>query len=97
MTGAASVLERGEVCFSAAATTFRACPSAGNSSDGNRLPQSLLLHSSLQLNPRLLLALQGSWVNWRDAFITLPVALTNGTNRDLNGLLSSMQRAIQGQ
>lgn len=55
----------------------------------NRLPQSLLLHSSLQFNPRLLLALQGSWVNWRDAFITLPVALTNGANSDLNSLLNS--------
>jgi long-subunit fatty acid transport protein len=37
----------------------------------------------------VLLALQANWVNWHDAFVTLPVALTNGTNAAINGLLNS--------
>lgn len=41
------------------------------------------------MNPRWLLALQGNWTDWNQAFTTLPVVLTNGTNPDINSLLNS--------
>jgi long-chain fatty acid transport protein len=39
--------------------------------------------------PHWRLALQTDWVNWSNAFDTLPVKLTNGNNRDLNAFLGS--------
>jgi long-chain fatty acid transport protein len=55
----------------------------------NTLPQSALLHGAIQATPRMLLVFQGSWTGWSGAFQGLPVQLTNGTNADLNRLLSS--------
>ena len=54
----------------------------------NVLPQSVVGGIDW-LNPRWLLAFQTNWVNWKNAFTTLPVALTNGNNADINGLLGS--------
>jgi long-chain fatty acid transport protein len=55
----------------------------------NVLPQSVIGHIVWQVDPRWNLAFQTNWVNWKDAFVTLPVALTNGTNADINGLLGT--------
>ncbi len=55
----------------------------------NVLPQSVLANVAWRLNPRWLLAFQTDWVNWHNAFVTLPVTLTNGTNAAINGLLNS--------
>jgi long-chain fatty acid transport protein len=55
----------------------------------NVLPQSVLAGVNWRVDGRWVLALQGNWVNWNSAFSSLPVALTNGTNPDINGLLGS--------
>lgn len=55
----------------------------------NVLPQSMIGSLNWRVNPRWLLAFQTNWVNWKDAFVTLPVALTHGTNAAINGLLNS--------
>jgi long-chain fatty acid transport protein len=55
----------------------------------NVLPQSMLVSVLWQADSRWLLAFQTNWVNWKRAFVTLPVDLTNGTNPDINGLLQS--------
>lgn len=62
----------------------------------NVLPQSVLANVAWQVNPRWLLAFQADWVNWKEAFVTLPVTLTNGTNATINSLVggNSMQDGI---
>lgn len=55
----------------------------------NVLPQSVLANIAWRVNPRWLLAFQTDWVNWHNAFVTLPVTLTNGTNAAINGLVNS--------
>jgi long-subunit fatty acid transport protein len=55
----------------------------------NVFPQSVVGHILWQVDRRWNLAFQTNWVNWNDAFVTLPVALTNGTNADINGLLGT--------
>jgi long-subunit fatty acid transport protein len=55
----------------------------------NVLPQSVLAGVNWRVDGRWIFALQGDWVNWKDAFASLPVTLTNGSNPDINGLLSS--------
>jgi len=55
----------------------------------NVLPQSVLANVAWRVNQRWLLAFQTDWVNWHNAFVTLPVTLTNGTNAAINGLLNS--------
>jgi long-subunit fatty acid transport protein len=55
----------------------------------NVLPQSVMASLNWRVNPRWLLALQANFVNWNDAFVTLPVALTNGTNPVINSLVNS--------
>jgi long-subunit fatty acid transport protein len=55
----------------------------------NILPQSVIGSVSWRVKPRLLLAFQTDWVNWKDSFHVLPVSLTGGTNAAINGLLDS--------
>jgi long-subunit fatty acid transport protein len=55
----------------------------------NVFPQSVIGHILWQVDRRWNLAFQTNWVNWKDAFVTLPVALTKGTNADINGLLGT--------
>ena len=55
----------------------------------NVFPQSIVGHILWQVDNRWNLAFQTNWVNWKDAFVTLPVALTNGSNPDINGLLGT--------
>ena len=55
----------------------------------NTLPQSVIAHVAWKVDRSWMLALQSNWINWKDAFTTLPVALTNGNNTDINGLLGT--------
>lgn len=55
----------------------------------NVLPQSVTIGGQWRIDPRWTMALQADWVNWNNAFQTLPVALTNGSNAAINGLLNS--------
>jgi long-chain fatty acid transport protein len=55
----------------------------------NVLPQSALVSVNWRMNPRWLVAFQTDWVNWENAFTTLPVTLTKGTNAAINGLVNS--------
>jgi long-subunit fatty acid transport protein len=55
----------------------------------NVLPQSVLAGMNWRVDGHWVFALQGDWVNWKNAFASLPVALTNGNNADINGLLGT--------
>jgi len=55
----------------------------------NILPQSVTVSATWHVNSRWMLALQGDWVNWNDAFHTLPVMLRNGNNTLINSLVGS--------
>src|SRR5712691_9619505 len=55
----------------------------------NVLPQSVLASLAWHANPRWVLAFQTNWVNWSNAFVNLPVTLTNGTNDTINTLAGS--------
>lgn len=55
----------------------------------NVLPQSVELGLHWRMDARWMFAFQTDWVDWKDAFQTLPVALTNGDNSAVNGLLNS--------
>jgi long-chain fatty acid transport protein len=55
----------------------------------NVLPQSVLAGVNWRVDGRWRFGLQSNWVNWKEAFNTLPVTLTNGTNLAVNGLLNS--------
>jgi len=55
----------------------------------NVLPQSVLANVAWQPNSLWVLGFQTGWVNWKNAFVALPVTLTNGTNADINAVLGS--------
>jgi long-chain fatty acid transport protein len=55
----------------------------------NVLPQSVLGSVNWQATPRWFLAFQTDWVNWGNAFVNLPVTLTNGTNATINSVVGS--------
>lgn len=55
----------------------------------NVLPQSMLGSVAWYAKPRWVLAFQTDWVNWQNAFVTLPVTLTNGTNATINSVVGS--------
>ena len=60
-----------------------------NASVTNTLPQSVNANIAWHLNPRWVLAFQTDWVNWSNAFVNLPVTLTNGSNGTINGAVGS--------
>jgi long-chain fatty acid transport protein len=60
-----------------------------NASVKNILPQSVNANVAWHLNPRWVLAFQTDWVNWSNAFVNLPVTLTNGTNPVINSVAGS--------
>ena len=60
-----------------------------NASVKNILPQSVNANVAWHLNPRWILAFQTDWVNWSNAFVNLPVTLTNGTNTTINTVAGS--------
>jgi long-subunit fatty acid transport protein len=55
----------------------------------NVLPQSVLAGMNWRVDGGWIFAVQADWINWKDAFASLPVSLTNGNNADINGLLGS--------
>jgi len=55
----------------------------------NVLPQSVLGSIAWYGFPRWVLAFQTDWVNWGNAFVNLPVTLTNGTNATINSVVNS--------
>jgi long-subunit fatty acid transport protein len=60
-----------------------------NASVKNILPQSLNANFAWHPNPRWVLAFQTDWVNWSNAFVNLPVTLTNGSNTTINTAVGS--------
>ena len=55
----------------------------------NVLPQSALAGMNWRVDGHWIFAVQADWINWKSAFASLPVSLTNGNNADINGLLGS--------
>lgn len=55
----------------------------------NTLPQMVSGGVSWKFRPRWEVAAQIDWINWSDAFDSLPVKLTHGNNADLNGLVGA--------
>jgi long-subunit fatty acid transport protein len=55
----------------------------------NVLPQSVLAGMNWRIDGRWIFAVQADWVNWKDAFASLPVSLTGGNNADIKGLIGS--------
>ena len=55
----------------------------------NVFPQTASASVGWQATRRLRTYLQGDWLDWRDAFVQLPVHLTDGDNTLLNSLLHS--------
>ena len=60
-----------------------------NASVKNILPQSVNGNLAWHVNPRWTLVFQTDWVNWSNAFVNLPVTLTNGTNATINAVAGS--------
>ena len=55
----------------------------------NVLPQSLLASLAWQANSHWLFAFQTNWINWKEAFVVLPVGLADGTNTTINSIVGS--------
>jgi len=55
----------------------------------NVLPQSVIASMSWHPSSNWMLAFQTDWVNWGNAFVNLPVTLTNGTNATINSVVGS--------
>ena len=55
----------------------------------NIFPQEVSAGMSWRFRPQWRLALQVDWLNWGNAFNTLPVGLSNGNNPIVNGVLGS--------
>ena len=53
----------------------------------NHFPQQVSAGAAWTGLPRWTFAAQFDWLDWSDAFDTLPVRLTHGNNADLNGLV----------
>jgi long-chain fatty acid transport protein len=55
----------------------------------NIFPQDVSAGVSWKFHPQWRLALQTDWIDWADAFQTLPVSLSNGNNTTVNSVLGS--------
>jgi long-chain fatty acid transport protein len=55
----------------------------------NTFPQEVSAGASWKFQPRWRLALQLDWIDWADAFHTLPVSLNGGSNPTVNSVLGS--------
>lgn len=60
-----------------------------NAQVDNVLPQSVVVHAAWHASARTRYVLQADWVNWKQAFVQLPLTLTKGINADINGLLAT--------
>jgi len=55
----------------------------------NTFPQQVRAGASWKFQPQWRLALQVDWIDWSDAFHTLPLSFKNGSNATVNGALGS--------
>ena len=55
----------------------------------NTFPQQVSVGASWKFHPQWRLAAQVDWIDWADAFSTLPVILKNGNNPTVNSVLGS--------
>jgi long-chain fatty acid transport protein len=55
----------------------------------NTFPQQVSLGASWKFHPQWRAAMQVDWIDWSDAFHTLPVILKNGNNPTVNSVLGS--------
>jgi long-chain fatty acid transport protein len=55
----------------------------------NTFPQNITAGGSWKFYPQWRLALQVDWIDWADAFHTLPVSLSDGSSAGVNGALGS--------
>lgn len=55
----------------------------------NVFPQEVSAGASWKFHPQWRLALQVDWIDWSDAFQTLPVRLDHGSNPAVNGVLGA--------
>lgn len=55
----------------------------------NRFPQSVSAGASWKFLPKWRLVPQVDWIDWADAFKTLPVNLSNGSNQNVNTALGT--------
>ncbi len=55
----------------------------------NTFPQMVTVGAGWQINSEWRVLGQVDWINWSDAFDSLPLHLTNGNNADLNAFLGS--------
>lgn len=53
------------------------------------MPQSVLAGANWRVDGHWVFALQTDWIDWKSAFSSLPVTLTNGSNPDINALLGT--------
>ena len=67
-----------------------------NASVKNILPQSVNGNIAWHVNPRWTLAFQTDWVNWSNAFTTLPVTLTNGSNPTITAVANNSTTLVDG-
>ncbi len=55
----------------------------------NKFPQEISAGASWKFHPKWRAVAQVDWINWSDAFDSLPVSLTDGSNSKVNGVLGS--------
>jgi long-chain fatty acid transport protein len=55
----------------------------------NIFPQNVAAGGSWKLHPQWRLALEVDWIDWENAFRTLPVSLSDGNNATVNSVLGS--------
>ena len=89
-----TVIDTNGLASGNASALFAALGSSANSTFAynaavkNILPQSVNANVAWHINPRWLVAFQTDWVNWSNAFVNLPVTLTNGNNATINTVAS---------
>jgi long-chain fatty acid transport protein len=60
-----------------------------NAEVDNVLPQSVIVNLIWSPTRRTKVVAQEDWIDWKRAFVDLPVKLTQGTNADINGVLGT--------
>jgi long-chain fatty acid transport protein len=64
-------------------------PFAYDANVRNIFPQDITAGGSWKIHPQWRLALQVDWIDWQEAFHTLPVKLSDGNNATVNSVLGS--------
>jgi len=62
----------------------------------NVLPQAISANVAWQANSHWLFAFQADWINWHEAFVTLPIFLSGGNNAVINSIVggTSLQDGV---